>query len=310
MGPLARTRSPRRATPRLAALSSVLLAAACGGDDAPAVPSSVNPTNAQQVAEVVGVFDLLTGLTGLVGFDSGGGPAPTSAGGGVFPTDTESCTEGGTATWTIDDQPPMEVVSTGDVVYASFASCGEGGETINGSATIAFMDVTGDPDTDESWNASVTMDVPSLSIDGPEEDFSLGCNMTLSFMSDAVGLELEMAGSVSGTFTDPEGTMSAWLQGLLLRAVHVEATTESAYSLDASAWHNGELPGNYTVLTVSDFVVVGEGQPTSGVMLITAEDGSQLRITALSDGLSVQLEVDADGDGTFEHTETTTWDAL
>jgi hypothetical protein len=49
--------------------------------------------------------------------------------------------------------------------------------------------------------------------------------------------------------------------------------------------------------------------PSSGQVVVTGASGTHLRVTALS-GTSVQLELDANGDGTYERSGVFAWDTI
>ncbi len=56
-------------------------------------------------------------------------------------------------------------------------------------------------------------------------------------------------------------------------------------------------------------VIIGEADPSSGQILVSAALGGKVRITALTGG-SAYIELDADGDGTYETSTTVPWSGL
>jgi hypothetical protein len=86
------------------------------------------------------------------------------------------------------------------------------------------------------------------------------------------------------------------------------------YSLDMQGTINStEIGGSVSFDTLTTFTgndYVANSNPTAGVLLITGTDNSQARVTAMSDGINVQIEIDADGDGLYETTTMTTWTEL
>ena len=76
------------------------------------------------------------------------------------------------------------------------------------------------------------------------------------------------------------------------------------------------LNGSFTASSIGGRIVVApalplrqlrtDADPSSGQVIVTGASGTQLRVTALS-ASSVQLELDTNGDGTYERTGVFAW---
>lgn len=138
----------------------------------------------------------------------------------------------------------------------------------------------------------------------------------------------QITGDITISLVSSNGSdISAALSGSSLSYTDLTGITIlSGYSITVTY---SNITNNYTIAatgTVSDAALNGTmsfssstvlagnfnnnpDNPTSGVLLVTGANNSKLRVTAL-DNTNVQLAVDADGDGTYETTSTTTWAAI
>ena len=81
-------------------------------------------------------------------------------------------------------------------------------------------------------------------------------------------------------------------------------TMTAAGTLDST-----RIGGVVDYSTPVTFSGVDTGYPTAGVLLIEGQN-SAARLVAQANGVDVVIEIDADGDGTFEGSTVTTWDEL
>jgi hypothetical protein len=87
------------------------------------------------------------------------------------------------------------------------------------------------------------------------------------------------------------------------------ALTQSDVTLNG-AFTAASIGGRVLVATVVPLRQLGsDADPSSGQVIATGASGTQLRITALSAN-SVQLELDANGDGTYERSGVFAWDTI
>lgn len=222
-------------------------------------------------------------------------------------TDTEACTSGGTVTIALDDHDNNQQISNGDVITATFAQCKDTAtSTISGAISVTL---TGTPtDTQFSANANfqnivVTDNDVTATIAGnvavTESDTSTDSVITLS-----VGSSGLTASTTSTSYTDSVSFASGFV-----------ITTDEASSGSVSVSLAGTMSaqsvgGSITIATPQPLVeAASDAYPSSGQVIITGASGSAVRATVL-DKTQVKLELDANGDGTYESTSTVAWNAL
>ena len=82
------------------------------------------------------------------------------------------------------------------------------------------------------------------------------------------------------------------------------------YTLSSSGSINdSNLAGMISYSTPVTFQGMGADNPFAGEMLVTGANNATIRLIAL-DSINVRIETDADGDGTVDSTEDTTWDDI
>lgn len=77
----------------------------------------------------------------------------------------------------------------------------------------------------------------------------------------------------------------------------------------AGAVMTAQLGGSVQSETTTPFEGIGDGYPSSGVMVVTGAANSSETIIVV-DSTKLTIEVDEDGDGVIDQTINTTWDAL
>lgn len=325
----------------LVATSVLALLAACGGDggDSPNHPTSapvaITATNQTDVARA----SINGGLAVALAQGSlGGGASPASvtdrshatgaalgrvmhavlgqrkgvasagAHAAAVSTDTSACADGGSFTTTFDDKDGNGQVSGGDVITAVFAQCRDTA-TLTISGTVAIT-VSGTP-TATQFSANAQFQQVSVAdlgatstIDGQvgitEVDTSTRSDSTLTVGS--AGLTVGVASSsYTDTLVFDAGT--AFAAGLDITSGDATVTTNGGFS-------SQRLAGHVAIATVTPlFEAAADAYPSSGVVRITGASGSKLLLTVLSN-TQVQLQLDANGDGTYEGTDVVAWATL
>lgn len=257
----------------------------------------INMSNAKEAAGAVATsFDIVRtigpfGMDLLIGVLGGDTPA-------------DFCTAGGTYVHTLTAGP----VGAGTVFNVNFQKCVAnlgGNVTFDGSYTMTFDNVTGTfPGTSYTVDTRIHLD-------------------SLTFTDD-VGTET-LAGDVrfrrTATATDntdqtdslPAGSLGMTSGGVTLQigpfAVHSvgSATISTLGPASATVRHSGI--GNLQASTTVPISGTSPTTPDSGSFTTRAADNSSVR-TTVSAGGNVSLDVDADGNGTADGTQGTTWDDL
>jgi hypothetical protein len=215
----------------------------------------------------------------------------------------ESCPDGGTVTATHVDADLDGEPSAGDQLRFVFEGCADGDVVVDGS--ISFVINAFSEPTPGVWSTNV-----SATVD-------------LQFRVAILTYHVDLVASVVAD-RDAEGTVTMRLvfSDLELRGPRRSLSSAEPITTDATVEDDGDytvsttgavessrLGGTVSWTTQATFVGVGHGWPSQGVLLIEGAGESTIRLTAI-DSSTAQIEIDADGNGTFETTFTRPWNAL
>lgn len=321
----------------LVSLGVALLAAGCGGGGGgsssgltiPTAAVQINTTNAPTVAKSAltpaqGLVKSGSGAAGVVGMVaqvSGHSrsildislaefnralslrfpPAVT----GVNQSVTISCSGGGNVVGTIQDRDSSNSFTVGDILTMVFHSCVEpssigGNSTTNGSATFSITSASGALGMGITpFSAAFTLTFSNFTNTDNVTHLTDTINGDISFstVNDGAnttgtmsGTSLRMDNSVDGAFSMTSYSFS------FTEANVLSLSSPFSFSVNmtiASVLANGSV----TITTTTAFTGVGAGDPSAGEMVITGANNSALTLTALPDGVHVQIVVDNDGPG-------------
>ena len=223
-------------------------------------------------------------------------------------TDTEPCGVSGTLSTSFDDKDGNGSLTSGDVVTAVFSQCRDSSTLLmNGTLVITMTSVT----SADQFAANavlqgfdiVDVDLSSL-IDGTisitESDTTAESDTTLA-VGDAGLTVASSSTSYTDSVTFANGTRIAYREST--------SDDQSSVTLDGS-FSAASIDGSVTVATVQPIVqLAGDSYPSSGAMRVTGASNSALLLTVLS-ATQVQLQLDANGDGTYESTSDASWSTL
>jgi hypothetical protein len=237
--------------------------------------------------------------------------ATLATGTGAVISETQDCEGGGSATVSIDTGSLSEVeftnalqegsIPAGTQITTQFVNCAQSGEAaINGSVTVTIQQLAleGEPGVDP-----LTMEF-SAAFDG----LTVGAN--------------RIDGDISVLLVSNAGTTDAVISGDRLEVTAGgETVTLLDYRVTAVEDTAAVQETFYFLLALSDLAQLRvetlealrtnafAENPISGVLRIRGADNASITITAL-DEVTVQLEVDSDGDGSVDATIVTTWAEL
>lgn len=232
---------------------------------------------------------------------------------GAVSSATEGCTGGGVVNITANDANGNNSLDVGDSLSLSFVGCIESGVTLNGGIDITISALTG---VFESSNYSATLAMAIKSLSAADATGTETGNGQLTLKLSASGVYDE-----SQTLDVPSFSTSGTLGGV------AQSTTLSAYVLTLARAPGGTryidrvsisggLAGSaldgksVTVSTATPITVDWNALlPRAGQLFIKGAAGSQVRATVQSSG-AVLLELDADGNGSYELSTTKSWSEL
>jgi len=317
------------------AASTLAMLAACGGGGGDSSPASADVaiTSTNQTAVTRASLDGSTGVA-LAAQGSLGGSGTSSALGaatlvrraiaaaanqrkiiaslGASPrsasTSTEACQVSGTLTVTFDDRDGNGTLSNGDVLTAAFAQCHDSAtSSIDGTVAITLTAAPTDTTLDASasfQNVTTVDGGVSSGISGNvalhEVDGSTASTVQLTAGSG--GLAVSVA---SSAYSDSVSFES----GMTFSASATTDGSQAALSLDGS-FTATSIGGRVTVTTLTPLTTAsGSDYPATGVIKVVGASGSTVLATVL-DNTQVQLQLDANGDGTYESSTVVAWATL
>jgi hypothetical protein len=226
---------------------------------------------------------------------------------GLLEITDHDCVDGGNViTIGIISTPP----AVADKITTTYNNCNEYGIIMNGETTNTIAQVSDNFDGTVPFTLHVDVEFTNLS----SEDVDLGL---VSIIDGAMSVLLsETLDEISSTILGNSLTQQ-WdgevetLSDFLIEVV--DNSTTGDYSLDLNGTIDSTLIGgsvSYDTTTLfTGNVDVGTGEPTAGVLHVTTSS-SQALLTALPNGINVEIKVDADGDDVYESTILTTWAEL
>jgi hypothetical protein len=222
--------------------------------------------------------------------------------------DTQACGVSGSVTVTFDDRDGNGLLSTGDVLSVQFNACRDSDTSLyNGKAIITLTSV---PNASQITAGADFQDVSSVqggltaSIDGKlsisETDSDTDSTVAMTVGDTALTL------TMASTAYNDVVTMASGLRITVDQQLQAQRTS-TAY--DGTLQAQSVPGGAVTLATVTPIVQLdADAYPSSGVLKARGAHGTLL-ITVLS-ATTVQEQLDADDDGTYESTSTVAWSAL
>jgi hypothetical protein len=231
----------------------------------------------------------------------------------------EPCTVSGLSRTTLDDRDNNGLPSVGDVLTIEFLQCKDVvDETVNGTLALTFTELSASGFGGMLSLTSYSTVEQSGSL---QHAFTMNGNAQLAYSEPSLSmatLRLTTDGPVTAVVSTPVFSDTVTLhsgfvqQSVIDMSVQPPAggTTPGSATTTASGRLTSQAAGGeVTVATTSSMVQYADDSfPRSGAVHITGRTGS-LQITALS-AEQVQLDLDANGDGTYEDSTTQRWDWL
>jgi len=244
--------------------------------------------------------------------------APQSAGASrrsplATTTESDTCGASGSITTTMDDRDNSSGLTVGDVVTVAFAQCRDSAsDLIDGTVTATITSLGPNTSSTTTFSASLvfgkvtssfgaTSGVIDGTVDAAAAVTSSSFQLTLTVGDKGLGIAISSASFSDGI---------AYAPGMRIAIGESDSGAgSSTVSLDGS-FSTRSIGGSVSVATLQPFRQVGsDSYPSSGQMLITGAGGSRLRLTAL-DRTQLRIELDANGDGSYEASQVLPWSTL
>jgi len=229
----------------------------------------------------------------------------------VTSSSTDPCSLSGSITTTLNDADNSQLLSGGDILTLTFNQCAESSDdVVSGVLTFTIGSVTSGPGGNVQFSGSLAFVQLSATSGTHQANIqgNVGVAATITSTSSQLALTVG-ASALTVTSSAPVDTI-VYEPGMQLIVTTTDgALTQSDVTLNGS-FTAASIGGRVLVATVVPLRQLGsDADPSSGQVVVTGASGTQLRVTALSAN-SVQLELDANGDGTYERSGVFAWDTI
>ena len=230
---------------------------------------------------------------------------------GVTTNQTQACSSGGSLTMTANMSGGSTIVA-GDSMQITANGCTESldgaSAVMNGSIAFTYLAAYDPASTAYPKTLSVRIVTQNFSISsgGETEVFSGDVTMSLTETS-ATSFTMSMT---SNSLSTTLGTHSVTMTNYTLSAEETSSGTVITMSatVETSNSRLGSAPVSYQVATVTPITVSSSGVVTAGSIKVTGSGSSLLLTVASADTFT--LQVDSNGDGTYESSSTVTHSQL
>jgi len=231
---------------------------------------------------------------------------------GATTTASESCSGGGTVNLSINDANGNGTVDVGDSIRLVALNCVEQAETMNGAMSVVVSSASGSPSSGGNYSMGMSITLESftarsatgVSTGNGRMDFTeaqVGSVLTTTVQARSLSV-VNNVGNVSSTRSLTDYTV----QSVTTTTAGVASVSLSVNGTFSSTALDGK---SLTVATLKPFVSTASSlYPASGQLQVTGASGSNLRVTAQA--ANVLIELDADGNGSFETSITKPWSQL
>jgi hypothetical protein len=293
-------------------VATSLLFAACSGSGGGGVSNPPTATITEQNALVVAghVLDAVLGLAEIGDAVSGSLPPIGQA---ATPLRLEALLRdgtlpgpfGGSVEYLWEDADDDARISSGDTMEMVFDGyLDDSGVGLDGWHGLGALQVVGDPAVQTTWTLAGAAEIGNLGV--------VRNGGTIVLAGD-VAFDLERRPTVAYTRLRVPTSVTAgdvaWLGSAVVD--YAEYDAEGTFYVVATGSLAGEAVGGIvavaTIAPTGGFV--GEPNPSRGAFLVRGVDGCRLEITIV-DSATIRVDLDADGDGTFETTLQTDWQSL
>jgi hypothetical protein len=200
--------------------------------------------------------------------------------------------------------------TAGDMFTLSYSNCDDNNFLINGSMVVTFAQVSPGFDFTLPYTLGIDIDQRDFSVDdGNQTVTSNGDTYMLLSRKESGDRNLQLSGNALSIASSSQGET-------LTNYVYDFQTTsmgDSSVTLQGTLT-NTKIDGAVSYASITAFVGndnLYSGNIAAGELHIsTSADNSQAWLTALSDGVNIQINIDTDGDNLVDATVMTTWSEL
>jgi hypothetical protein len=226
---------------------------------------------------------------------------------------TAACSVSGSITTTVSAADNSQSLSSGDALTLTFNQCQDSGaDVVSGGMIFTIGSVTSAAAGNVQFSGSLAFVQLSDASGTRLANIQGNVGVTAAITSTSFQLALTVGANALTVTSSAPGYVDTivYEPGMQLSVTATNgAVTQSDVTLNGS-FTASSIGGRVVVATVLPLRQLGtDADPSSGQVVVTGASGTHLRVTALS-ATSVQLELDANGDGTYESSGVFAWDAI
>jgi hypothetical protein len=226
---------------------------------------------------------------------------------------TVACAVSGSVTTSVNDADSSQTLSGGDVFSITFNQCKDSAaDLVSGALVFSIGSVTSAVQNNVQFSGTVAFQQVAALSGGSSATVNGSVGVAAAITSTSFQMSLTIGtGGLTVTSTGPGYNDSiVYDPGMQLAVNANEGTSPSTTVTLNGSFSASAIGGRVTVTTVQPVVTLGsDAHPSSGQVVVTGASGTHLRITAVS-STQVQLDLDANGDGTYESFVVVTWGSL
>lgn len=217
---------------------------------------------------------------------------------------TADCEGGGTITISGEVADPL-TITAGDLLNIELNNCSDASGELNGHLSVRFNSISEDQ-SGQATDFNVTLTMTDFTVNQFGATSSGDGDMTLGIRSLSA---TEVEASLSGTsLTIVEGGTTGTITNFSIIETLNEATGAST-TTSSGTLASTEIGGSLNFETTTPFQSLANEFPFAGTLVVTGANGSSLQFVVI-DSVDVRLDIDADGDGSFEESVASTWAEL
>jgi hypothetical protein len=226
---------------------------------------------------------------------------------------TEACAAGGSITTSENDADNSMSLTAGDGLSITFNQCKEtAGDMLSGALVFYVASVTSTASNNLQFGG--TLEFQAITAVSGQNTATIHGNVSVSIASTSTSFQMTLGiganGLTVGSTAPGYSDSIVYDPGMQLAVTQNEGTTPSSVVTLNGMFSASSIGGRVMVTTLQPVTQYsGDDHPSSGQLLVTGASGTHLRITALSN-TQAQLDLDANGDGTYEQSAVVTWLSL
>lgn len=233
-------------------------------------------------------------------------------------TRTDNCAAGGTVVGALDDRDNSGAASAGDVLTVTFVNCKPNvTDLINGTVSASYSVVRSPPNV----SVSATVTYAQLQATSTEGNFALNGSFTYNFTQVSRITTAQLSIGALGLTAAVTG--SNYNDTVTLHAGYTVTATRDPAALSPGSAIPGlrtlTVNGAISAASIGGTVIIAtplafqqydiDAFPREGILQVRGANNGQLLLTVLST-LMVRVQLDANGDNTFEVDKNVAWIGL